>query len=419
MDVLDTIAPEDREKITEQTALRKTGVSSSYDARAIRKDGTKIQLRISAVPHRDNEGNIIGTIGLFSDVTEAKKAEEELLASENRYKALIAQLPLGIAIADLTEAIELANEAMAHILKEEHSSLIGANLLNFIDPDHLDILRNQTQTRTTGQSSTYEVKMLRSDDVSRHVRISAAPRYASDGSVTGSVGVFEDITEQKLNDAIRTQHERQIELYGSLMRHDLRNDLGLVLSYIEAVQMLLEDPGDEVMGFTESAISTVERMANLLKSFGRPQEVRQADLVEFIEEIAKEAQEAEAELRITVAYENPEERVTFMAGGLIAMVFINLFRNAAQHASPNPEVVVLVSRIGDRVEIEVSDSGPGIPEEFRDRLFQRGTSSKGEAGGLGLHLCREILERRGGGIEAAPPQEGRGAVFNLVIPIDT
>ena len=85
------------------------------------------------------------------------------------------------------------------------------NMLNYIDPDYLDILRSQTQTRTTGQSSTYEVKMIRSDDRSRHVRISAAPRFASDGLITGSVGVFEDITEQKLNDSIRTQQERQID----------------------------------------------------------------------------------------------------------------------------------------------------------------------------------------------------------------
>jgi two-component system NtrC family sensor kinase len=417
LNVLDTIAPEDHETIISQTEERKTGKSSTYDATAIRKDGSRIRIGISAVPHRNNEGEIDGTIGLFLDVTESKRVQEELMVSEKRYRDLIAQLPLGIAIANQDEVVELANKAMAEILREDLTNLINTNMLDYIDPRYLDELKAQNERRGEGESSTYDIEMIRTDNQNRHIRIFAAPRYEADGSISGSVGIFEDISEQKLLESIRIQQEREIELYGSLLRHDLRNDLGLILSYVEAVQMLMEDPSEEVLSFTEAAIATVERMANLLKGFGRPQEVREVDLVEFIEEIATETQEAESGLKIAILPKDTKEKIRITAGGLLAMVLMNLFRNSSQHAGSNAKVTVRVERKDDHVEIIVVDNGPGIPEDLRDNLFQRGVSSKGEAGGLGLYLSREIMQKSGGSLTLMQSEVGKGATFQILIPL--
>jgi len=141
--------------------------------------------------------------------------------------------------------------------------------------------------------------VIRKDGLRRNIRISAAPNIDSLGEIIGSVGVFEDITEQQRNEAIRFQQEQEIDFYGSLLRHDLANDLGLILRYVEAVQMLMDSPNEEVMSFLNSALATVDRMAALLKSFGRPQEI---DIVEFIKGVAEEAQEAEKGLQVLVSY---------------------------------------------------------------------------------------------------------------------
>jgi signal transduction histidine kinase len=103
-----------------------------------------------------------------------------------------------------------------------------------------------------------------------------------------------------------------------------------------------------------------------------------------------------------------------MAGSLLALVFMNLFRNATQHAGDKPQIEIRVSEDEEELNIIVSDNGPGVPEELQNRLFARGTSSKGEAGGLGLYLCKQIMERTGGSIELL--KDTKGAAFHLTIP---
>lgn len=416
MSVLDFVVPEEHEKILSETEIRKSGDSSLYEMNIIRKDGTRRLIRISAVPDRDDTGKIIGTIGLLTDISESKRAEEALKASEERMRKLIEQLPLGVAIADLSEEIQLANQAMADLLMLEKQKLVGSKLNEYLNPDSAKLMLAQTKTRKQGKHSAYNIDMIRSDGEERLVRIVAAPNYNSEGKTIGSVGIFEDITEQKANEVVRARQEQEINLYGSLLRHDLRNDLGLILSYIEAVQMLLKDPDEEIISFMESALASIERMANLLKNFGRPQNVKEVDIVEFISEISEETQEAEKNLKISVDYATDTKPIRITTGSLLALVFMNLFRNSAQHAGPNPIIAVKVSRSNQKMEIIVSDNGPGVPEEFQARLFSRGTSSKGEAGGLGLYLCRQIIEGTGGSIKldsGAP-----GATFKLQLPLD-
>jgi len=69
------------------------------------------------------------------------------------------------------------------------------------------------------------------------------------------------------------------------------------------------------------------------------------------------------------------------------------------------------------LNITVSDDGPGVPEEMQKRIFNRGTSSKGEAGGLGLYLCKQIIERTGGSIRLV--NNTKGATFRITLPIET
>lgn len=351
----------------------------------------------------------------IKEITEKKSFEIALEKSEERLRNLIEQLPLGVVITNLRERIELANPAMLKILLLESDSPIGKSLLDYIKPDSTDSMREQTENRKLGKQSTYVTEMIRKDGEARHVRISAAPNFNNSGEVIGSVGIFEDITDQRANELIRARQEQEIRLYGNLLRHDLRNDLGLILSYIEAVQMLLETPDLEIQDFLNSSLASIERMSDLLEDFGRPQEMKDVDILEFIRTISDNAQEAEKNLHINVEYAKSTNPVRITAGNLLALVFMNLFRNSAQHAGDNPRIDVCVSRQYNYIEIIVSDDGPGVLEEFHDRLFSRGVSSKSDAGGLGLYLCRQIVENIGGTIELL--DQSQGATFKILIPV--
>jgi PAS domain S-box-containing protein len=415
MKTLDIVAPEEHKKILTETQLRASGEPSVYETRLIRKDGTEFAVSISAAPYRNELNVVIGTIALVADVTVSKQTEAAMKVSETRLKSLIEQLPVGVVIADFDERIELVNQALSEIFWRKREVLIGTKLTEYLSPESILKIKRETMGRIDGIKSTYDITVIRADGVNRDVRVWGAPNYNNYGEAIGTLGVFEDITEQKRNETIRKRQEQEIDLYSSLLRHDLKNDLGLIRNYIEAVEMLLKSADEEATSFLNSAISAVERMTDLLNTFGKPQTMREIDIVDFISEVAGESQKAQKSLRINVAYSANTTPANITAGGLLALVFMNLFRNAAQHAGMNPEIDVKVSKTDTMISVIVSDDGPGIAEELKSKLFTRGASGKGEAGGLGLYLSKEIMERTGGSIELVPGK--KGATFLLKIPI--
>jgi signal transduction histidine kinase len=137
--------------------------------------------------------------------------------------------------------------------------------------------------------------------------------------------------------------------------------------------------------------------------------------VKLVRSVARLAKEVDYHLEINVEASADAENFEISSSRLLPMVFNNLFRNTAVHAGENPVVTVKIKRLNDLVEIVVSDNGPGIAEEVRDRLFQRGVSTRG--GGLGLYLTKQIVQARNGSIEVADFGQGDGATFIIRLPI--
>jgi len=236
------------------------------------------------------------------------------------------------------------------------------------------------------------------------------------GDIVGTLGIMEDVSEQKRNEQLLLLQEKEIDLYGSLLRHDIRNDLGIVASYIEAVTLLTQ-LGDEPEIFMNSALSIIMRISNLLSGFGRPQELKERNLREYFHFIADEAMGSYEKLTVSIETNENANDVTIAAGTLLSLVFQNLIRNTTQNVKDSPEIKMYIQRRHNIAQVILQDNGTGIPPEILDRLFQRGVSTKGESGGLGLHLCKEIMNSKGGKIELLPPEEGQGATFLIEIPI--
>ncbi len=388
------------------------------------KNGT-IELVATIVPlNLPQDDPEAGNLVLVQDITERFIAEEALRDSEERYRAFFEQAADSIMVIDpLTMKIidfnRNAHESLGYT-KEEFEELRIWEIDAFEDKAKLDALIMEIAEK---RNLVFETKHKKKSGDVIDVRVSS--KIVSFRDRITNQWIITDVSEEKRaqeelvaseirNEAIRLQHVKEIELYDRIIRHDLTNDLGLILSYIEAIQMMLGSPDEEVASFMNSALATIERMTNLIKSFGRLQEVREVDVVEFIKVIADEAQEAEKELQVSVTYKKGVEDIRIAAGGLLGLVFMNLFRNAAQHAGKSPKVKVLVSENQNQIEIIVSDNGPGVPKKFQKKLFTKGISSKGEVGGMGLYLSNQIVERTGGSIELV--KNTKGATFRITLP---
>jgi signal transduction histidine kinase len=230
-------------------------------------------------------------------------------------------------------------------------------------------------------------------------------------TVAAELGGF---LERKDMARIMRQQYRELELYASLLRHDLKNDVGVILGNVEIAKLTVADRDeviDELLSTTEAVCS---RMMNLLNAVGRASKVPESDLIPMVEKIASLAEEASIGLKVAVTVDEQVRGVQITGSKLLPLVFDNLLRNAATHAGTSPNVQINMTREGDFVSIIVADDGPGVAEEVRDRLFHKGVSTRG--GGLGLYLSKAIVDALGGSIELVDSEEGAGATFRVLLP---
>ncbi len=213
----------------------------------------------------------------------------------------------------------------------------------------------------------------------------------------------------------REQQHKIIELYTSLMTHDAGNDLQAILGYIEAALMNPEGCNPKTIELLEAAEASALRMTSLIKAF-KP-EVSDAEnrLISILEMSALQAEKAHIGLTINIEAPDETRDIEVVAGSMLQMAFANLYRNSAEYAGQNPTVCINISKDESNSVITVSDNGPGIKEEFRSSIFQRG--GFGDGRGFGLYLTKQIVAASRGSIELLDSESG--AEFRIILPYNT
>jgi signal transduction histidine kinase len=234
------------------------------------------------------------------------------------------------------------------------------------------------------------------------------------GSKAIRVWSFRDITTQRRTEEERERQKVELELYASLLRHDLVNDIQNLMHQCEILEMEYTKKARKSSPAVESIYAILERMKRLLDAFSEPTSEMEHDLVTLLIKLANQAEEMHSGLTVTVNMKNGDEQVPVTAGRLLTMCFENLIRNSIQHVGKQAQIQMTVSVDDNKANVIFSDNGPGIPDEMQSKLFQKGISSKGS--GLGLYLTREVLKAYGGSIELIKSENG-GASFLIEIPL--
>ncbi|MGQ4911507.1 MAG: sensor histidine kinase [Candidatus Thorarchaeota archaeon] len=214
---------------------------------------------------------------------------------------------------------------------------------------------------------------------------------------------------------LRDQQLRELDLYSSLLRHDLRNDVGVVVGNIDLLRMMLPEADDAVVEALDSIEGVCDRMTSLLTALGTESREPETQILKILQRAMETSEKASPDMKVRLEFDGELEEVLVPESRLLPLVFDNLLRNAAVHAGPNPEVKIHVRAEPSKVRITVSDNGPGVDDSVKDLLFHKGVSTRG--GGLGLYLSREVLKTIGGTIELVESEPGAGATFAIEIPV--
>jgi PAS domain S-box-containing protein len=391
--------------------VRKTGRSETFDYSLVINKEPK---RFSATLSRHDDGESI--VAVVRDITEKHATEEALRSSEHRYRELITSVPEGIGIVDLNEQFVFVNTALAEIFGSSEEVMIGRSLFDFVSPDDKEKVLKGTELRLTGQSNTYEMNLLLDNGSKKVIRVSAVPQRNGDEKVLGSIAVVTDITEKIKADRKLQQKQEEMEIFASLLRHDLGNDLQAIINRIEWAELTRNVDTNDFSDSMDSIKAITYRMAALLRSLGRPLEEIDDTLGDMLTRITNTSMMAHPGILVNVnVSDNMTRKQDMTSFRLVPTVLDNLIRNAALHVGPTVEIFISAWMEGSVLLLEICDDGPGISEEIRDRIFTKGVSTG--SGGLGLYLSKTIIEAYNGSIKLQDSDPESGACFLLEIPL--
>lgn len=403
---------------------------------------------------------------LGRDIRRRQRAEMEVAQALAFRKAMEDSLVTGLRARDMQGRITYVNPAFCDMVGLTAEQLVGTGLpAPWWPPELVDEYQQRQMVRLAGQvlpREGYESVFQRSDGTRFPVLIIEAPLIDAQGKQTGFMSAILDLTEQRrVEDLNRASQERlqataRLATMGemaSLLSHELNQPLAAISSYASGTLNLLEQPegsrdalADPVQADLMQAVRRIgeqaERAARVIKSVAdfvrRRQQVREAvtpkSLIDAILPLLSlQAKKQGIRLQIQIAPDCPS---VLCDRTMVEQVLLNLARNGMQampltDPSSRMSLRVLRLEVGQArlhsghapgglpqktwVSFSVTDHGLGLSEEVQAKLFTPFFTTRAEGMGLGLSLCRTVIEQHGGALTHEPNQP-RGTVFRFTLP---
>jgi PAS domain S-box-containing protein len=380
----------------------------------------------SGIPVRDASGKIILGVVRILDITERKKAEEALREAERKYRELVRLAPAAIYEIDVkTRRFMTVNDAMVSITGYTREELLAMDPADITIGNSRSLFEARSAMTGAGKKpdTTVEYKIKTKDGRVLDAILSVTFMADEQGRPVSATVVAYDITESKKAEAIKDD-------FIGMVSHELKTPLTVVTGAIN-VAMTAGVPEEEKAALLEDAAWGAENMADIvdnLLELSRYQSNRlvlsssSVDLKEVVERVVAQSSKKSSKHQVVSAV--PSSLPTVSADLVrVQRVLDNLIDNAVKYSPDGGQVTVDAKQEGTNLVISVSDQGIGISEEGRQKLFQPfgrleatvpGTAIKGI--GLGLVVCRRLVEAHGGKIwvESDP---GRGSTFFFSLPI--
>lgn len=424
-------------------AKARRGLPDDYECDFIRRDGSRLPVLLATTALRDDAGDVMGFLGVGTDLTERKHSQAALEHERHLLRTLMDNLPDQIYFKNLEGRFLRSNRTQARRFGlGDPAEAVGRTDFDFFAPEHAQQARaDEQQVITSGEPMTKEEQATWADGRVNWVLTTKLPWRDEQGRTIGTFGISRDITERKgVEESVRRintqleaqaaqleQANRELESFSYSVSHDLRAPLRHIEGYVELLGRHAGATLDEKSRrYLRTVKETVTEMAVLiddLLSFSRMSRVELRRALVPLDELVTETivgLERETEGR---NIEWQREPLPAVRGdpGLLKQVFVNLVSNALKYSRPrDPARIEIGSKPAANGEpvFFVRDNGVGFDMKYADKLFgvfQRlHHADEFEGTGIGLANVRRIVMRHGGRIwaEAAP---GAGATFYFTL----
>ncbi|OGS74840.1 MAG: hypothetical protein A2063_05405 [Gallionellales bacterium GWA2_60_142] len=441
---LNAIHPDDRDRVN-QAYTRSLETRQPYEImhRLLMADGRVKWVNERCETFYDAQGKALRSVGTVQDITLRKQAEEALAQNELLLRTIFNTLPVGVWVTDAQGTIRLGNEASQRIWAG--SRYVGLKQYGEyrgwwhdsgkpIAPEEWALARAVTR----GEVSLNELVDIQCFDGARKTILnSAMPLRNDEQEIAGAIVVIQDITDRiesemelkEKSEALQRSNS-DLERFAYSVSHDMRQPLRAVSGHLQLLQRSmknkLDDDERENMNFALEGAKRMDSMIVSLLDYSRVGRKTEAKALMPAREALEDAMGFlgpmmhDSEAEVSVAGEWPQ---VYASRDELTRLFQNLIGNALHyHEQDQAPRVEIESSIGERQwRVMVRDHGIGIDPAQLDRLFQffsrLQSRARFEGTGMGLALCRRIVEHHGGRIWAESEGEGRGSTFSFELPL--
>jgi PAS domain S-box-containing protein len=414
------------------------------------RDGHPLVFETNGVPILGEQGEMLGYRAISRDITERKRTEDELEQYREHLEDLVEQRTVeisrlvyaidqsvdGVVITDLNGVIEFANPAWAEMHGYQPNNSQGSPLNIFHDDEQIDqdYVLFLDKVRAEGASQGI-FNLLHQDGHMFPASMTTALLKNGDGKPLGFVSIGRDITEQMEADAALQlaltkleQSNQDLEQFAYVASHDLQEPLRMITSYLRLIVRRYEDKLDETgITFMNYAVDGAARMKILiddLLAFSRVEkrgkELKPIDLNQVFQMVCSTLTTRIKESQAVVSSDTLP--VVMGDESQMTQLFQNLISNALKFRKPDetPRVNIFVTQTPENWKISVQDNGIGLKTEYSEQIFvifkRLHTRQEYEGTGIGLAICKRIVERHKGRIWVES-KFGEGATFNFTLPI--
>ena len=398
-----------------------------------RRNGTTFPMYLS-VGEGDLEGRRI-FIGIVHDISERKRNMDDA----RRLAAIVESSDDAIVSKDLNDIITSWNSGAERLFGYSADEIVGMPITTIIPPDRHDEEPGIVERIRRGEHiDHYETVRQHKDGSLIDISLTVSPMRNAEGEIIGASKIGRDITEQKI--AERRHNDLQKELLhatrmattgqlGAALAHELNQPLTAILNYTGILQELGEHAAGSEGVMLRDVVKRIgeqtERAGEIIKRLRGFVAKREPE--RHIQNLNDTIGESIALSLVGTVHDNVRLRSDFATDlpaipidkVQIQQVMINLLRNAveAMQSTARHELKISTVRDGeDFVRVSVADTGTGMPPEVAAVLFQPFVTTKGNGLGIGLSICRTIVESHGGRLWM-DAKEGGGTVFHFRLPV--
>jgi PAS domain S-box-containing protein len=402
-------------------------------------------LSISSI--KDEVHGLTYYLGIQSDITERKKAEEQI-----RYQAnLLENVNDAIIAADLNYRITSWNKAAEKMYGYKAEEVIGKEISEVVKVEFPGLTREQVR-QILQEKGFWQGEAIHYNRFGEKIYVSSSLSVIRDinGNPIGTVGINRDITEQKKAEEKLKLYAEQLEIANAQLQelnklkseflantsHELRTPLNSIIGFLNLIKEGLYESKEEMMQFVDNALMSARHLLNIINDIldiakieaGKLElTIEDVEVSELLQEVwtLSHVQAEQKKLEYRMIY--PEKPI-FIRGdrNRLKQILLNLIGNSIKFTHKGGITVKAeVFEEKGHCQFSVIDTGIGISKEKQAKLFQKfvqadGTTTRKYGGtGLGLAITKSLVEMMGGVIELFSEGEGKGTTVIFTIPLST